>query len=70
MIKPVVESHNTPERIVFDLGNEYAGVSLEEEESADEVITSIMLDEESKEINQTMVPELEKEEKNFLFLMK
>jgi cell division protein FtsZ len=63
VIKPVVESHNTPEKIVFDLGNEYAGVSLEEEESADEVITSIMLDEESKEINQTVVSELEKEEK-------
>jgi cell division protein FtsZ len=62
MIKPVVESHNTPEKIVFDLGNEYAGVSLEEEESADEVITSIMLDEESKEINPTVVPELEEEE--------
>ena len=63
MIKPVVESHNTPEKIVFDLGNEYTGVSLEEEESADKVITSIMLDEESKEINQTVAPELEKEEK-------
>ena len=62
VIKPVVESHNTPEKIVFDLGNEYAGVSLEEEESADEVITSIMLDEESKEINPTVVPELEEEE--------
>ena len=62
MIKPVVESHNTPEKIVFDLGNEYTEVSLEEEESADEVITSIMLDEDSKEINPIVVPELEEEE--------
>ncbi|MDA8535630.1 cell division protein FtsZ [Flavobacteriales bacterium] len=45
MIEPVVESHNTPEKVVFDLGTEYGGVSIEEEESAEEVISSI-LDEE------------------------
>ena len=35
MIEPVVESHNTPEKVVFDLGTEYGGVSIEEEASAE-----------------------------------
>ena len=45
MIEPVVESHNTPEKVVFDLGTEYGGVSIEEEESAEEVISSILEEE-------------------------
>ncbi|MDB0026957.1 cell division protein FtsZ [Flavobacteriales bacterium] len=45
IIEPVVESHNTPEKVVFDLGTEYGGISIEEEESAEEVISS-MLEEE------------------------
>ena len=45
MIQPVVESHNTSEKVVFDLGTEYSGISIEEEESAEEVISSILEEE-------------------------
>jgi len=45
MIEPVVESHNTSEKVVFDLGTEYGGISIEEEESAEEVISSILEEE-------------------------
>ena len=42
MIEHVDESHNTNEKVVFDLGTEYGGVSIEEEEGAEEVISSIL----------------------------
>ena len=42
MIEPVVESHNTSEKVVFDLGTEYVGISIEEKESAEQVISSIL----------------------------
>ena len=42
MIEHVDESHNTNEKVVFDLGTEYGGVSVEEEERAEEVISSIL----------------------------
>ena len=59
MIEPVVESHNTPEKVVFDLGTEYGGVSIEEEESAEEVISSIL--EEEVVVSQSIVLALDDE---------
>jgi len=65
LIEPVVESHNTPEKIVFDLGNEFETnevdvlTETEEDESPDEVIASIMLDEKIQEIQQTVVLDLD-----------
>lgn len=65
VIEPVVESHNTPEKIVFDLGNEFETNEVdvltvtEEDESPDEVITSIMLDEKIQEVQQTIVLDLD-----------
>jgi len=59
MIEPVVESHNTPEKVVFDLGTEYGGVSIEEEESAEEVISSIL--EEEVVVPQSIVLALDDE---------
>ncbi len=59
LIEPVVESHNTPEKIVFDLGNEFETnevdvlTETEVDESPDEVIASIMLDEKTQEVQQT-----------------
>ena len=65
VIEPVVESHNTPEKIVFDLGNEFETnevdvlTETEEDESPDEVIASIMLDEKTQEVQQTVVLDLD-----------
>ena len=59
MIEPVVESHNTPEKVVFDLGTEYGGISIEEEESAEEVISSIL--EEEVVVSQSIVLALDDE---------
>lgn len=59
MIDPVVESHNTPEKVVFDLGTEYGGVSIVEEESAEEVISSIL--EEEVVVPQSIVLSLDDE---------
>jgi cell division protein FtsZ len=59
LIEPVVESHNTPEKVVFDLGTEYGGVSIEEEESAEEVISSIL--EEEVVVPQSIVLALDDE---------
>ena len=59
MIEPVVESHNTPEKVVFDLGTEYGGISIEEEESAEEVISSIL--EEDVVVPQSIVLALDDE---------
>ena len=59
MIDPIVESHNTPEKVVFDLGTEYGGVSIEEEESAEEVISSIL--EEEVVVPQSIVLALDDE---------
>ena len=65
VIEPVVESHNTPEKIVFDLGNEFETnevdvlTETEEDESPDEVIASIMLDEKIQEVQQTVVLDLD-----------
>jgi cell division protein FtsZ len=65
VIEPVVESHNTPEKIVFDLGNEFETnevdvlTETEEDESPDEVIASIMLDEKNQEVQQTVVMDLD-----------
>ena len=59
MIEPVVETHNTPEKVVFDLGTEYGGVSIEEEESAEEVISSIL--EEEVVVPQSIVLALDDE---------
>ena len=59
MIEPVVESHNTPEKVVFDLGTEYGEVSIEEEESAEEVISSIL--EEEVVVSQSIVLALDDE---------
>ena len=65
LIEPVVESHNTPEKIVFDLGNEFETnevdvlTETEEDESPDEVIASIMLDEKIQEVQQTVVLDLD-----------
>ena len=65
LIEPVVESHTTPEKIVFDLGNEFETnevvvlTETEEDESPDEVITSIMLDEKIQEVQQTVVLDLD-----------
>ena len=65
LIESVVESHNTPEKIVFDLGNEFETnevdvlTETEEDESPDEVITSIMLDEKIQEVQQTVVLDLD-----------
>jgi cell division protein FtsZ len=65
LIEPVVESHNTPEKIVFDLGNEFETnevdvlTETEEDESPDEVIASIMLDEKTQEVQQTVVLDLD-----------
>ena len=65
LIEPVVESHNTPEKIVFDLGNEFETNEVdvlsetEEDESTDEVIASIMLDEKIQEVQQTVVLDLD-----------
>jgi cell division protein FtsZ len=56
VIEPVVESHNTPEKIVFDLGNEF---ETNEVESPDEVIASIMLDEKTQKVQQTVVLDLD-----------
>lgn len=65
VIEPVVESHNTPEKIVFDLGNEFETnevdvlTETEVDESPDEVIASIMLDEKIQEVQQTVVLDLD-----------
>ena len=65
LIESVVESHNTPEKIVFDLGNEFETnevdvlTETEEDESPDEVIASIMLDEKIQEVQQTVVLDLD-----------
>jgi cell division protein FtsZ len=59
IIDPVVESHNTPEKVVFDLGTEYGGVSIEEEENAEEVISSIL--EEEVVVTQSIVLALDDE---------
>ena len=65
LIEPVVESHNTPEKIVFDLGNEFETnevdvlTETEVDESPDEVIASIMLDEITQEVQQTVVLDLD-----------
>ena len=65
VIEPVVESHNTPEKIVFDLGNEFETnevdvlTETEVDESPDEVIASIMLDEKTQEVQQTVVLDLD-----------
>jgi cell division protein FtsZ len=65
VIEPVVESHNTPEKIVFDLGNEFETNEVDvltetnEVESPDEVIASIMLDEKIQEVQQTVVLDLD-----------
>ena len=65
LIEPVVESHNTPEKIVFDLGNEFETnevdvlTETELDESPDEVIASIMLDEKTQEVQQTVVLDLD-----------
>lgn len=65
LIEPVVESHNTPEKIVFDLGNEFETnevdvlTETEVDESPDEVIASIMLDEKTQEVQQTVVLDLD-----------
>jgi len=65
LIEPVVESHNTPEKIIFDLGNEFETnevdvlTETEEDESPDEVIASIMLDEKIQEVQQTVVLDLD-----------
>ena len=65
VIEPVVESHNTPEKIVFDLGNEFETnevdvlTETEEDESPDKVIVSIMLDEKIQEVQQTVVLDLD-----------
>ncbi len=59
MIEPVVESHNTPEKVVFDLGTKYGGVSIEEEASAEEVISSILEDDVA--VSQSIVLALDDE---------
>jgi cell division protein FtsZ len=60
VIESVVESDNTSKKIVFDLENEYGEVSIDhKEESADEVISSIILEEESISAQQTVALELE-----------
>ena len=65
LIEPVVESHNTPEKIVFDLGDEFETnevdvlTETEVDESPDEVIASIMLDEKTQEVQQTVVLDLD-----------
>jgi cell division protein FtsZ len=65
VIEPVVESHNTSEKIVFDLGNEFETNEIdmltetEEDESPDEVISSIMLDERIQEVQQTVALDLD-----------
>lgn len=65
VIESVVESHNTPEKIVFDLGNEFETNEVDvltetnEVESPDEVIASIMLDEKIQEVQQTVVLDLD-----------
>ena len=59
MTEPVVESHNTPEKVVFDLGTEYGGFSIEEEESAEELISSIL--EEEVVVPQSIVLPLDDE---------
>ena len=65
LIEPVVESHNSPEKIVFDLGNDFETnevdvlTETEEDESPDEVIASIMLDEKIQEVQQTVVLDLD-----------
>ena len=65
VIEPVFETHNTPEKIVFDLGNEFETnevdvlTETEEDESPDEVIASIMLDEKIQEVQQTVVLDLD-----------
>ena len=65
LIEPVVESHNTPEKIIFDLGNEFETnevdvlTETEVDESPDEVIASIMLDEKTQEVQQTVVLDLD-----------
>ena len=65
LIEPVVESHNTPEKIIFDLGNEFETnevdvlTETEVDESPDEVIASIMLDEKIQEVQQTVVLDLD-----------
>ena len=59
MIEPVVESHNTPEKVVFDLGTEYGGISIEEKKSAEEVISSIL--EEDVVVPQSIVLALDDE---------
>lgn len=65
VIEPVIESLNNPEKIVFDLGSEFETNEIdvltetEEDESPDEVITSIMLDEKIQEVQQTVVLDLD-----------
>ena len=65
LIESVVESHNSPEKIVFDLGNDFETnevdvlTETEEDESPDEVIASIMLDEKIQEVQQTVVLDLD-----------
>ena len=65
LIESVVESHNSPEKIVFDLGNDFETnevdvlTEVEEDESPDEVIASIMLDEKIQEVQQTVVLDLD-----------
>lgn len=59
LIEPVVESLNTREKIVFDLGSEFETnevnmlTETEKDDSPDEVITSIMLDENNQELEET-----------------
>ena len=68
VIEPVVDSQNKPEKIVFDLGNEFETKEVDmlnetvEDESPDELIASIMLDEKVQEVQQTVVLDLDIEE--------
>ena len=65
VIEPFVESHNTPEKIVFELGNEFETnevnvlTETEEDDRPDEVIASIMLDEKIQEVQETVVLDLD-----------
>ncbi len=68
VIESVVDSQNKPEKIVFDLGNEFETKEVDmlnetvEDESPDELIASIMLDEKVQEVQQTVVLDLDIEE--------
>jgi cell division protein FtsZ len=60
VIDSLVESKNTSKMIVFDLENEDVSID-DNEESADEVISSVMIDEEPVSVQQTVALELEDE---------